>query len=168
MWGTMAKPPMCPPIHPPAFAPITPLGPSRRETGWGGPQARWALERERRGDPRHAGAWRGRDGGPQARWALERAPRRAEPEGEGCGCPQKGPRSREGAGQSHSGQAGGGPGSRRLWVRCWALPAGSGLIRGAPRPAQEDAVTLTDDLLRGLPQSLAGSLRGPGSKATGQ
>ena len=50
------------------------------------------------GTPGTLGPGEGETGGPQACWALERAPRRAEPEGEGCGCPQKGPQSREGCG----------------------------------------------------------------------
>lgn len=87
-------------------------------------------------------------GGSQAHWALERAPRRADPEGEGCGCPQKGPRSREGCRREPQragwgwarlaealGQALGPP--CREWPHPWgssACPGGHGDPHGQPSP----------------------------------
>lgn len=70
LWGgTTAEPLRRPPIHPPALAPITSSGLSRRETG---------------GTPGTLG--------------LERVPCRTEPEGEECGRPRKRPQSWEGCG----------------------------------------------------------------------
>ena len=134
VWGTMAKPPMCPPIHPPAFAPITPLGPSRRETGWGGPQARWALERERRGDPRHAGPWRGRHGETQG---------------------MLGPGEGETGGPRHAGPWRGRPAEQSLRVR------GVGALRRGQGPGRVQARATAGRLGVGRARGGSGSGAGP-------
>lgn len=80
-----------------------------------------------------------RDRGTPGTLGLERVPCRTEPEGEECGASEEAT-VLEGCGQEVSWDTRRGSGSGT------GPPCRSGPGPGAPRPAQEDVVTVTDDL----------------------